>query len=146
VRSRASDIATALLALANVIVIGFIVWEVGFADDGAQTRSAPVEVSRHDTPPPRTESRPVVVRQVSTPAPAAVRVTITAARGNCWISARRGRATGPVLAEKTLLHGDTLTVRGRRIWLELGAAGNVDVSVNGHPRPIRSGTTDLVLG
>jgi hypothetical protein len=51
-----------------------------------------------------------------------------------------------VIAEKTLVEGESASLRGRRIWLELGAAGNVDVSVNGRPRPVASGTTELVLG
>jgi hypothetical protein len=73
-------------------------------------------------------------------------VTITASRGDCWISAHRGSATGPVLAQKTLLEGESTSLRGRKIWLELGAAGNVDISVNGRPRPVSSATTELVLG
>ena len=73
-------------------------------------------------------------------------VTITASRGDCWISAHRGSATGPVLAQKTLLEGESTSLRGRKIWLELGAAGNVDVSVDGKARPIPTGTTNVVVG
>jgi hypothetical protein len=39
-----------------------------------------------------------------------------------------------------------VTLRGRKIWLELGAAGNVDVSVDGKARPVQSGTTKVVVG
>jgi hypothetical protein len=62
------------------------------------------------------------------------------------MSAHRGSATGPLLAEKTLVDGETVSLRARRIWLELGAAGNVDVSVDGQPHPVTPGTTELVLG
>ena len=41
--------------------------------------------------------------------------------------------------------GETVTLRGRKIWLELGAAGNVDVSVDGKERPIPTGTTNVLL-
>jgi hypothetical protein len=42
--------------------------------------------------------------------------------------------------------GETVTLHGRKIWLELGAGGNVDVSVDGKVRPVPSGTTNVVLG
>jgi hypothetical protein len=55
-------------------------------------------------------------------------------------------ADGAALVERLLRQGEKVTLRGRRIWLELGAAGNVDVLVNGRDRPIPSGTTNVVLG
>jgi hypothetical protein len=43
--------------------------------------------------------------------------------------------------------GESVTLRGRKSGsLELGAAGNVDVSVDGKERPIPSVTTDVVVG
>ena len=33
-----------------------------------------------------------------------------------------------------------------RIWLTIGAAGNVDVTVDGKPRQLAPGTVSLVLG
>ncbi len=72
-------------------------------------------------------------------------VRIVAARGDCWVSARRGSKTGPVLADSVLTAGNTLSLRAQRIWLELGAAGNVDVSVNGRPHKIPTGTTQILL-
>jgi hypothetical protein len=74
------------------------------------------------------------------------RVQIVASRGDCWVSAREGSSRGPALAERVLHTGETVTLRGRKIRLELGAAGNVDVSVDGKARPVPSGTTNVVLG
>jgi hypothetical protein len=57
-----------------------------------------------------------------------------------------GSAAGPVLIERVVRSGEQVTLRARRIWLELGAAGNVDITLNGKARAIPSGTTTLVLG
>jgi hypothetical protein len=56
------------------------------------------------------------------------------------------RSLGPALVERVLRTGETVTLRGRKIWLELVAAGNVDVSVDGKGRPIPTGTTNVVVG
>jgi hypothetical protein len=99
-------------------------------------------------PPPPPAPRPVTTAAAKqqTPAAAAVRVQIDASRGDCWVVAHTGSATGPVLLERIVREGETVTLRARRVYLELGAAGNVDVQVNGRARTIPSGTTDVVLG
>lgn len=74
------------------------------------------------------------------------RVSIYASRGDCWVAAHKGSASGPVLIERVLSEGETITLRGRQIWLQLGAAGNVDVTVDGKNRQIPSGTTSVELG
>jgi hypothetical protein len=73
-------------------------------------------------------------------------VQIVATRGDCWVSAHKGSPAGPALVERVLHTGETVTLHGRKIWLELGAAGNVDVSVDGKARTIPTGTTNVVLG
>ena len=60
--------------------------------------------------------------------------------------AHAGSVEGPVLIERVVQSGEQVTLRARRIWLELGAAGNVDITLNGKARSIPSGTTSLVLG
>ncbi len=73
-------------------------------------------------------------------------VQIVATRGDCWVSAHEGSPAGHALVERVLHTGETVTLHGRKIWLELGAAGNVDVSVDGKARPVPSGTTSVVVG
>ena len=75
-----------------------------------------------------------------------LRVQIVATRGDCWVAAYAGSSQGAQLMGRVLRQGETVTVRGRRIVLELGAAGNVDVSVNGKRRPVPGGTTNVVVG
>jgi transcriptional regulator with XRE-family HTH domain len=74
------------------------------------------------------------------------RLTIAATRGASWVSVRAGSARGRVLAEQTLERGQTLRFHAERLWIRLGAATNLDVTVNGS-RPATSvyGTFDAVV-
>lgn len=154
-RRRSYDVLIALLVVVNMAFAAYaaLLWTGHFGDDAVSQASAsppaPMPVVPPPPPAPPPPAPPPVVRAVAGRAVALKRlvlVTITASRGSCWMSAHRGSATGALLAERTLLEGDSVSVRARRIWLELGAAGNVDVSVNGRPRTVSSGTTELVLG
>ena len=69
---------------------------------------------------------------------------IVATRGNCWLSIRDGTATGAVRYEGLLEQGQTVRLRSRSIWLSAGAAGNLDVLVDGKPVPL-SGTIETIL-
>jgi hypothetical protein len=80
------------------------------------------------------------------PAPQLTNVVITASRGDCWIMARLGSETGELLGEQLLTQGQSVRFRGRRVWLSVGASGNIDVTVNGKPRRLPAGTIETVLG
>ncbi len=149
-RRRGSDIAfVALLAAGlGLAVFGILVWQGYFVDDGPSPGTTSTRVGTSPLPPAQTATRPSTTAR-TTPVAAESepdRVTIAASRGDCWVSAHSRSATGPVLIERVLRQGETVTLRARRIWLELGAAGNVDVTLNGKPRSISSGTTKVVLG
>lgn len=148
-RPRGSDLAfVALLAVGLALaVFGILVWQGYFIDDGPSpaAASAGTRTRTSTAPPAQTATRPSTTP--TRPAAAKLaRVTIVASRGDCWVSAHTGSETGPALAERVLRQGETVNLRGRRIWFELGAAGNVDVTLNGKPRSISSGTTKVVLG
>jgi RodZ C-terminal domain len=72
-------------------------------------------------------------------------ITIRAARGDCWIDAHAGSATGRVLYYSLLRRGRTLRLRAPRVWVRFGFAPNVDVRVDGRPRPLSKATSSLVL-
>jgi uncharacterized protein DUF4115 len=154
VRRRGYDVVISLLVVANMAfaVYAALLWSGHFGDDAVtQAAASPPAPARVAPPPPPPPPAPPPVEKAAlpnraVPARKVVLVTITASRGDCWMSAHRGSATGPLLAEKTLLDGETVSLRAHRIWLELGAAGNVDVAVDGRPHPVSSGTTELVLG
>ncbi|HSK14878.1 MAG TPA: RodZ domain-containing protein [Gaiellaceae bacterium] len=60
------------------------------------------------------------------------RLVLTAARGSCWLQVRAGGVGGRLLYEGTLEEGQTQRfVKDRRLWLELGAPGNLNVKLNG---------------
>lgn len=154
-RRRSYDVLIALLVVVNMAfaVYAVLLWTGHFGDDAvsqaAASPPAPMPVAPPPPAPPPPPARPPVLKAVVGRAVALKRlvlVTITASRGSCWISAHRGSAAGALLAERTLLEGESVSLRARRIWLELGAAGNVDLSVNGRARTVSSGTTELVLG
>ena len=152
-RRRGYEVVVSLLVVANMAFAVYValLWSGHFGDDAVtQASASPPALARVAPPPPPPPAPPPVERTAvptrAVPVRQVVLVTITASRGDCWMSAHRGSATGPLLAERTLLDGETVSLRARRIWLELGAAGNVDISVNGRPHPVTSGTTELVLG
>jgi len=51
-----------------------------------------------------------------------------------------------VLEERLLAQGESVTLHGERVWMSIGAAANVDVTVNGEDRELQSGTVAVVLG
>ncbi len=132
----------ALAVFGALIVSGRYVHEPGTA--ASPTTSASTKATRSAPPPP---TKRVVAKPVSrTPPFSTVVVTITASRGPCWVQARRGSATGQFLFGKLLQQGRKITLRGPHIWLSLGAAGNVEIAVNGRARSVPSGTTSIMLG
>ena len=77
--------------------------------------------------------------------PAQTVVVLSAVRGDSWFSARVGSETGRVLDERVLSQGESVRLRATRIWLSLGAAGNVEVTVDGKPKALSPGTVSVVL-
>ena len=100
---------------------------------------------------PRSTESGATTERATTPAATTARavkptvVVLTAVRGDSWFSARVGSENGRVLDERVLAQGESVQLRGERIWLSVGAAGNVEVTVDGKPRPLAPGTVSVVL-
>ena len=142
---RRSDLLFALLVLLTLgmtVVFGLVLSGRLVSEPAHSDQTAPPP-PRAKLPPPQSRTQPAATTR-STPQAASVRIAAT--RGDCWVLARAGSAAGPVLIERLVRSGQQVTLRTRRIWLELGAAGNVDITLNGKARAIHSGTTNLVLG
>lgn len=171
-KPRISQVLLWALALVTLALFGFFVAVVAGAlpvgepvppppDTGAfetpqsepADKSATTAVTKHvqrTTPPPASTT---AASTTSTTEPAEsstsatlATVVVTASRGDCWISARLGSENGRVLDERLLAQGESVTLHGARVWISIGAAANVDVTVNGQEREIQSGTVAVVLG
>lgn len=148
-RRRGADIAFVfLLALSLALVVfGLLVWKGHFIQKSGQPASpAASTAARRPPPPPPAKVAPKPTPAATTTATRPVRITITASRGDCWVEAHRRSSNGKLLARLLLKEGRRITLYGPHIWLGLGAAGHVDISVNGRVRPVRSGTTSILLG
>ena len=135
--------ALALAVLAVLVMTGrFVAGPSDVASPKVSTASSP---TKRPAPPPAKRVTPTQAASIQ-PSQAPVHITITANRGDCWIMARRGSQTGPILVQELLPRGREITLRGPHIWLELGAAANVDIAVNGQARTVPAGTTSMLLG
>jgi hypothetical protein len=163
IKPRISQVLLWILALVTLALFGFFVALVAGAipvgepkpprDTGAL---APLQTEPADQPAATTVTKRVqrtsptktaTTNPIKTTAPPALAtVVVTAARGDCWISARLGSETGKVLEERLLAQGESVTLRGAQVWMSIGAAANVDVTVNGQDRELKSGTVAVVLG
>lgn len=164
-KPRASDaffwilatLALGLFAFFLLVLSGTIAAEpsTGPSETPQKTEPAQTVSSQPTQPftPPTVEptSKPTTTTKTTTAAPSRkpaqlATVVLTASRGDCWFQARAGSANGRVLDERVLSRGESISIRGTSVWLTVGAAGNLDVTVNGKPRPLSSGTIAVVLG
>lgn len=151
-------LATLALALLGVFV-ALLAGLVPVAEPGGTAEEAPAAAvttaaattttttSAATTADPEQEEN-AAERPDAPAAPAVARaavVRVVASRGDCWVVARRGGPDGEVLHEALLPAGERITLRAARVWLQLGAAANVDVVVDGDPVAIGAGTLELVL-
>lgn len=149
-------VAAAGAVALNVLVLAVAGVLPGASSAGApapSTEAAEAPVAEAVKPLPTPGSSPASVGTTTPPelkpaqpkpAPRTV-VVVSAARGDSWFSARLGSESGRVLDERILAQGESARFQGRRIWLTVGAAGNVDLTVNGKPRELAPGTISLVL-
>jgi hypothetical protein len=150
-----------LLALAGVIPVDAPAEPTGTeesapAEETAPATTAPTSRPRptrttnaSPEPPATTEPPPATTTEPPPPPPPTqptlTSVVITATRGDSWFQARAGSEEGRVLDERVLAQGQSAAFEAQRVWLSVGAAGNVDITVNGKPRAISPGTISLVL-
>jgi hypothetical protein len=71
-------------------------------------------------------------------------LALTAARGDCWLSIRADSADGEVLYEGTLVSGRTIRFERERLWVRMGAAANLDLTLNRKRVALPAGTVDVV--
>lgn len=75
----------------------------------------------------------------------AVSIQLTASHGDCWILIRDRDASGPILYSGVLKKSESIRMRGSRLWIRLGASGNVELQLDGKPVQLaHTGTVDAV--
>jgi hypothetical protein len=95
----------------------------------ATTTPATATSSSRKAPAPRTN--PAQQRRPAVDVAAAPKLVLAAARGSCWLEVRVGSKTGPALYSGVVQQGQTLRFAKQRLWIRLGAAGNLDATLNG---------------
>jgi len=135
-------------AALGLIVLNVLAWTGNLVDEELQeSRSLARREARPGPPPPPAPPSTRRDRQAASVAsrPSISTVVLSAVRGDCWLSVRAGGESGTVLYEGVLAQGDALRFKRRKLWLRLGAASNLEISVNGRPAQVPAGTVDVLL-
>jgi len=70
---------------------------------------------------------------------AAVRLSVTALRGPCWLQVHTGSVSGPIDFQGTLDQGQKQRFAAHRLWITLDRPENVRIVLNGHVRRLPVG-------
>jgi transcriptional regulator with XRE-family HTH domain len=145
-RRSSRRLTLVLVAVAAATVLGVLGWRLGSGHPTPASSPPPAARPTHAATP-----SPAV--HVSRAAHRRTAHLLLVAQGPCWISARVGSETGPVLYEGTLADGQrllyTLAPRRPRLWLRIGAPWNLRVQLNRRrlgPLPIGPGNVVVTAG
>lgn len=136
----AAMVVVLLLLLGGIVPVGPPAATPATGSDSAARPAPP----RAGTTAIETEAAPAATTPAP-PDPEPALVVLTATRGECWFQARLGSETGRVLDERVLGVGESARFEGHRIWLVVGAAGNVELTVDGQPKALSPGTVSVTL-
>jgi cytoskeletal protein RodZ len=75
----------------------------------------------------------------------AVRLIVTAKRGNCWLEVHSGSATGRILFQGTLERGQRKLFTGRKLWITLDRPENLGAILNGRTRVLSGGGVKTLI-
>lgn len=155
-RSRAIPLLAAFVLAAFVLAAGLVAgWQLTRDESEEARPPAPASpIIPEDAAPLAAE--PVAPRPAPSPAPPRPKpkqepppttLALAAVRGDSWVEARSGSADGSLLYRGNLVRGRSIRLSAPRVWVRLGAASNLDVTLNGR-RTGRSlfGTVDVTFG
>ena len=132
-RSRPVESNFVVVALAGIVAVTVLV-VVGLREAGSDPQNEPPVVpatTGQTTTESQTDTTAGPTQTPQKPAKPA-RLVITAVRGDCWMQVRAGGVNGRLLFEGTVEQGQTQRfVKYKRLWLELGAPGNLNAKLNG---------------
>jgi len=121
-----------LLGIASVTALVIVAWT-----RGEPQKKEPVGLGTTPAQPSA-----VVKPRVT---PAAVRMIVTAKRGNCWLEVHSGSATGRILFQGTLERGQRTHFNGRKLWITLDRPENLGTVVNGRSRVLPAGGVKTLI-
>ena len=135
----------AALVIVGAVVVALLAWRFGGTGNQHLTQAplvpkAPPARRHVSAPPPVRKKQPR--RRVVRPATATL--VLTASNGRCWLDAREGAATGKELYVGTLEQGQTVRLRGKRLWLRLGAPSALTARLGGRAVTLPAGATAIV--
>jgi cytoskeleton protein RodZ len=134
-RSRPVESNFIVIALAGIVAVTVLV-VVGLREAGEDPQNEPPIV-------PATTGQTTTEQgaaETNTGAAAAeqarpvrrARLVLTAVQGDCWMQVRAGGVNGKLLFEGTVEESQTQRfLKYKRLWLELGAPGNLNAKLNG---------------
>ncbi len=133
-RSRPVESNFIVIALAGIVAVTVLVL-VGLREAGADPENEPpiVPATTGQTTAEQgpTETGAGAAAQQARPVRRA-KLVLTAVRGGCWMQVRAGGVNGKLIFEGTVEQGQTQRfVKYKRLWLELGAPGNLNAKLNG---------------
>lgn len=121
-RFETQAVLIALAAIVAITVLVIAAWQLGTGGGGDGGAADPTSVTV-------LEPTDAATTAGADGAPATVDVRIAARRGPSRVEARQGSAAGKLLFEGQVEKGETITVRGTKVWLFVAKPRNV--SVNG---------------
>jgi hypothetical protein len=138
----------AALGVAVVLVLVGIALTRGADDDGQTAGPPPADT----TPPPVTTTTTETRRRPPPPPPippppsaGSAVLVVKATRGPSLVSIRVESEEGESLHEGFVSRGQTVRASADRLWIRLGSASNVDLTLNGRPvERLREGRIDLL--
>ena len=133
VQVQSRVVLLALLGIGAVTAIVIVAWTWG-----EPQKKEPVGLST------ATAQTPVVVKPRTTAAQA-VRLIMTAKRGNCWLEVHSGSATGRIIFQGTLERGQRKLFSGHQLWITLDRPENVGAVLNSRSRVLPGGGVKTLI-
>jgi cytoskeleton protein RodZ len=140
-KAKALSLPISMLVVTIAVSLLSLFWRGWlFKQASASTVDLPAASSSAASPAPpsallyRAQPAPEPLQRTAAPTrPELARLVVSAALGDSWLVVRAGSNHGKVLFAGVLKQGRSVRLRGARLWVRLGAATNLSVSVNGSP-------------
>lgn len=141
----------AAVGFGAVFLLVLLAFIGGNSGDGAGTiANPPPPIPSREPPPVTTAPQPATEPPPATttgrqPQPGDARLVVTATRGESLLAVRADSEDGKALYEGVLVRGRSISLFGPRLWIRLGAAENVDLTLDDRPvERLQAGPIDLI--